>query len=345
MDHLKIDRYHYTAMIGVGGVGSGSFFKLKGNQTLGREESRSGVFLDQEDHCKLHIISHYIKSLSGPGFSVIPIGKVGDDEWGARLLKEMADVGMNTCCMEQSTGDRTLFSFCFLYPDGSGGNMTTSDSACSKVDAQYVERAMDKFIQYKGKGIALAVPEAPMEARIRLLELATDFDFFRIASFTSEEIPGILSSDLLTNIDLLAINLDEAAALTQLSVENDHPSNIVKEAVKRVSGVNPGIKLSVTLGKNGSWTWSNQSLHHVPVVEVSAINTAGAGDAFLAGIIIGLGAGLSFREAHELGSLTGSFSVTTTHTIHKKMSRESMRELGSDLIYPNSEMVHKLLEE
>ena len=208
MDHLKIDRYHYTAMIGVGGVGSGSFFKLLGNQTLGREESRSGVFLDQEDHCKLHIISHYVKSLTGPGFSVIPIGKVGDDEWGARLLKEMADVGMNTCCMEQSIGDRTLYSFCFLYPDGSGGNMTTSDSACSKVDAQYVERAMDKFIQYKGKGIALAVPEAPMEARIRLLELATDFDFFRIASFTSEEIPGILISDLLTNIDLLAINLD-----------------------------------------------------------------------------------------------------------------------------------------
>jgi hypothetical protein len=66
MDHLKIDRYHYTAMIGVGGVGSGSFFKLMGNQTLGREESRSGVFLDQEDHCKLHIISHYVKSLTGP---------------------------------------------------------------------------------------------------------------------------------------------------------------------------------------------------------------------------------------------------------------------------------------
>ena len=50
-------------MIGTGGVGSGSFFALDGNQTLGREESRGGRFLDCQDYCKLHIISHYVKVL------------------------------------------------------------------------------------------------------------------------------------------------------------------------------------------------------------------------------------------------------------------------------------------
>ena len=57
---VNIDSCHYKAMIGAGGIGSGMFFKLNGDHTLGREESRSGYFLDQKDYCKLHIISHYV---------------------------------------------------------------------------------------------------------------------------------------------------------------------------------------------------------------------------------------------------------------------------------------------
>ena len=53
----------YRAMIGAGGIGSGAFFALDGEHTLGREESRSGRLLDRRDYCKLHIISHYVKAL------------------------------------------------------------------------------------------------------------------------------------------------------------------------------------------------------------------------------------------------------------------------------------------
>ena len=83
------DRGRFRAMVGVGGIGSGSFFLLNGNHTLGREESRGGRFQDRRDYCKLHIISHYVKALLGPGFPVIPVGKVGDDDVGRRLLAEM----------------------------------------------------------------------------------------------------------------------------------------------------------------------------------------------------------------------------------------------------------------
>lgn len=59
---LDIASASYQAMIGTGGIGSGVFFALDGDHTLGREESRSGRFLDKRDYCKLHIISHYVKS-------------------------------------------------------------------------------------------------------------------------------------------------------------------------------------------------------------------------------------------------------------------------------------------
>ena len=87
--NINIHACQFQSMLGVGGIGTGVFFALEGNHTLGREESRSGHFLDQRDYCKLHIICHYVKVLLGDEFEVIPIGKVGRDEPGKRLLEEM----------------------------------------------------------------------------------------------------------------------------------------------------------------------------------------------------------------------------------------------------------------
>ena len=87
--HIDITSCRYQALIGVGGIGTGKFFALQGNTTLGREESRLGSFLDRKDYCKLHIVAHYMKVLLGPDFSVIPVGKIGDDEAGKELLQEI----------------------------------------------------------------------------------------------------------------------------------------------------------------------------------------------------------------------------------------------------------------
>ena len=42
--NIDIDTCRYHAMIGTGGIGTGMFFVLNDNPTLGREESRSGHF-------------------------------------------------------------------------------------------------------------------------------------------------------------------------------------------------------------------------------------------------------------------------------------------------------------
>jgi len=84
MGILQVDHFRYRALLGTGGIGSGKFFLLQGNHTLGREESRSGRFLDRQDYCKLHIVCDYVKILLGDDFQTFPIGKVGEDEAGGR---------------------------------------------------------------------------------------------------------------------------------------------------------------------------------------------------------------------------------------------------------------------
>jgi len=347
MNPLTIDigSCRYQALIGVGGIGSGMFFRLNGDATLGREESRSGCFIDRKDYCKLHIIAHYVRALLGPDFHTIPVGRVGDDDIGARLVHEMAEDGLDTTYVERTQGSQTLFSFCFIYPDGGGGNMTTCDSACSRVDPEYVRRSAAEFERYAGRGIALAAPEVSLEARGELLGLATRHGFLRAASFTSEEMPRVVRSSLLESVDLLAINLDEAAAAAGLRVEGTEAQTVIEAAVRTFSAKNPAIQVSITMGKNGSCCWDGNGAVWKPAGKVRVESTAGAGDAFFAGLIAGIAAGLPLHAAQELATLAGGDSVQSPHTINKNLDRISLRRLCAQSHIDISPEVHSLMED
>ena len=327
--NLPSARLKYGTMIGVGGIGAGQFFAIHGNRTLTREESRGGRFLDRRDYCKLHIISHYVGTLLGPQFATIPIGRLGDDEVGTRLLEEMHSAGLQLHRVRVAPGEQTLYSFCFLYPDGSGGNLTTDDSASSHVDSACVLGAEEDFRRHRAAGIALAVPEVPLEARAALIRLGSDYGFLRVASFTSDEIPEVLNTDFIRELDLIALNRDEAATMCGPSPAGASTEALAKRAVAQLSKTNPRLQVSITAGGQGSWSWDGRALRHVPPVSVPVQGTAGAGDAHLAGILIGLTAGLELAEAQQFGTLLAAFSVTAPHTIHPGVDRQALRNLAA----------------
>jgi ribokinase len=331
---LTPTRLRYRGLIGTGGIGSGMFFALHGNHTLGREESRSGHILDRQDYCKLHIVAHYVATLLGPIFPVLPIGKVGDDDPGRRMLQEMTAAGLDLRHVGIEAGRNTLFSICFLYPDGSGGNLTTADSASAQVDAAWVSRAEPDLAALgagsSSPGMALCMPEVSMGARARLLDLATRYGLYRAASFTSEEVAEARDSGLLAQVDLLAANRDEGAALAGITAEWP-AQDIVEAAVASARAANPSIMLSITAGREGSWTWDGQLLRHVPAHHVPVAGTAGAGDGHMAGNLVGLAVGLALSEAQELGTLVAAMSVTSPHTINKAIDGPALAAFAATL--------------
>ena len=340
---VDIQSGRYQTMIGVGGIGTGVFFALNGNHTLGREESRGGHFFDRRDYCKLHIISHYVKTLLGSEFATVPIGRIGDDKEGEQLRREMGEAGLDLQYVETIPGGQTLFSFCLVYPDGSGGNLTTDDSANATVDEAFVEQAAPLFARFQGRGVALAAPETPMVARQRLLELGTEHKFFRVTSLTSLEIASPQAGRILEQTDLLAINLDEAGALGEVPADHNEPLSIVKAAIESGRKFNPEMLLSITGGREGSWVWDGLEVHHRPIISVKAVSTAGAGDAHLAGLISGLVAGLPLSQAHELANVVAALSVMSPHTIHPLLDRCSLQEFVENHEIRLSDEVNGLL--
>ncbi|MFN7994103.1 MAG: PfkB family carbohydrate kinase [Bryobacteraceae bacterium] len=317
----------YGALLGVGGIGSGAFFRLSGNETFGREESRLGRFLDQRDYCKLHIIAHNVRALLGTAFSVIPLGRVGDDDPGRKLIGEMKQAGLDVRYVEVCPGEQTMYSICVQYPDGAGGNLTTEDSACCRVDAAFVKRALPEFERYRGRGVALAAPETPLESRAALLRLGTEYGFFRAASFNALEVPEAMQMGLFGHLDLLALNRSEAECL--MNDDADDPAHLAARAIERLNRDYPNLSVSVTAGPAGAWLWDTRTVHFTPAIPVAVRNTAGAGDAHLAALIAGAVASLETEQAHRLAGLVASYSVTSPHTIHPNLDGASLREFGA----------------
>ena len=137
------------------------------------------------------------------------------------------------------------------------------------------------------------------------------------------EIRMARDSDMLSKIDVLFLNRDEAAALTDTSAERP-PEDVAKAAVDAVRTIQPAMWLLVTAGKDGSYAWDGQHLTHAPACTVKANSAAGAGDAFCGGTLAGLASGLTLAEAQQLGGLTGALSATSPHTINAEIDRISL---------------------
>ena len=317
----------FDILIGVGGIGAGMFVELRGNRTLGREESRAGRLLDRRDACKLHIIAHHVRRLLGPSCRVLPAGCVGADESGRRVLDEMRAAGLDVSCVETVPDAPTLFSVCLLYPDGSGGNVTTDDSACSRVDTAFVARLEPEFRRHAGRGIALAAPEVPLAARAALLALATRHNFWRVAAFTAAEMPEALG--LLRQVDLLVLNRSEAAAVAGVPAEGAAPAVLAEAAVARVRREQPAIVVAVTASREGSWLWDGAVLHHQPAAQVGVAGTAGAGDAFTGALIAGHAAGLAWPDCQQLAALVAGVAIQSPHTINPDLDGAALRALAA----------------
>ena len=341
----------YRALVGVGGIGTGIFFALEGDHTVGRNESRSGRLLDVRDYCKLHIIAHYFSVLtggdpSGRAIRVLPVGKVGDDGRGARLVEEMRDAGMDVSLVEKTPDAPTLFSVCFQYPDGSGGNITTSEAAASRLTAADVDKAQGFMAENAGRFIALAAPEAPLEARRRLLELAAKHDGLKAAAFASAEIPAALQMGMLPLVEVLAVNEDEAAAIVGREFTAAKVESFLEMCGKVLAGFNPSMRVALSVGKGGVYGFEGGLWRHTPAAEVEVASTAGAGDALLAGVLAGLAAGMPFltpgaprsglsdgplSSAVDFAALLAAFSVTSPHTIHPNADLSALLEFGGKL--------------
>ena len=345
---LRIDEHSpFRQLVGVGGLGTGMFFALQGDHTLGRNESRLGSLLDVRDYCKLHIVTHYVAKLLGANqgqFPVVPLGKVGDDAAGAFLLREMREVGIDTRFVKVVAGKPTLFSVCFQYPDGSGGNITTGNSAAAGLSEEDIDHAESLFQSVGPKTIALLVPEVPLICRQHFLGVAIQKGAFSAASFVSGEIADAKRLEMFDQLSLVSLNEEEAADFVGESFTAGNPEVFLHKLFRLVALEYPQLLVVMSAGKNGAYFVDRSGWTYSPAPKAEVASAAGAGDCLLGGVLAAMAAGIPLPSAHrraatepvlenalDFGVLLASYKVSSPHTIHPDASLDELLRFAQQL--------------
>ena len=134
--------------------------------------------------------------------------------------------------------------------------------------------------------------------------------------------------DFLQSIDCFVCNVEEAGILFVSDFEGMSPEELCDElSQKVVSARIPS--MVVTLGSRGAvYADMNGDKGVYPARRVKVRDTTGAGDAFCAGVAIGLTYGKTMRKAVEIGTQLASSVITVSENV---CPRFLPRELGIDI--------------
>jgi ribokinase len=122
-----------------------------------------------------------------------------------------------------------------------------------------------------------------------------------------------------SNLDYFVPNETEAEAVTGIEVGG-------VEDAKRCAAklLEAGIKrVIITLGSMGCLVAGAEGMEHVPAFEVDAVDTTGAGDAFIGSFATFLGEGMSERDAVERACLYAGISTTGVGTQKSFLKRDA----------------------
>jgi ribokinase len=234
------------------------------------------------------------------GADVVMVSKVGDDMLGDGVLQNFERTGVDARHVErvngQSTGTATILvdksgDNCILIVKGANGDLTPED----------VERAGDDL---KTCDLILTQLEVPLETVYATLAFGKRHG----VKTALNPAPAVRDLDMTRarEASFLMPNETELAILTGLPVESE-----AEVAAAAHSLVAKGVEaIIVTLGARGSLLATAKGARRIAPVKVEAIDTTGAGDAFIGSFARYLAAGLSLDAALTQATRYAAFSVT-----------------------------------
>jgi ribokinase len=237
------------------------------------------------------------------GANVGMVAKVGNDLFGPATIKNFELQGIDATHVRIAEGVSSGVAPIFVDPSGQnriivvkGANDTLSPEDVDAA-APFLRKAETIILQFeiplgtvyhtvkfaKANGIRCIVNPAP----------AQPIDFKEVGA-ADYFIPNESEAETITGIPVQSIeDAKKCAAL------------MLRQGIRRVI---------ITLGERGCLAAGPDRIEYIPAFNVQAIDTTGAGDAFIGSFAVFLGEGLQEKEALERASLYAALSTTTVGT-------------------------------
>lgn len=237
----------------------------------------------------------------------VPVGlaaKVGEDGLGDYTAKVLAAGGVDTRGMVRSKSDSTSFSFIMVPRGGNRRILHTLAANATFGPADIDARLFDgvKWVSFNGLALLPLLEGENLAGLLKAAHAAgarTAGDTAINDRFTADDWERMLAP-CYEHFDILFPSETEAVAITG----HTEPRKICDTLRAR------GVKIAgVKLGERGCALLSDEGYFEIPAYTVKCIDTLGAGDSFMAGLISGMLSGKSPSDAARLGNAVSAHCV------------------------------------
>jgi ribokinase len=248
------------------------------------------------------------------GADVAMINSLGDDAYGDMTLENFAEFGIDTTHVHRARGSSGVAPI-WVEPDGTNRIIIIPGAN----HALTPDQAADAVRSLPDVSVVVGQLEIPQNVTTVAFAAARESG---AATILNPAPAASLDADLLAVTTWLVPNEVEFAMLTGSAATDD-------EALA-VFANDSGVRLLVTLGEDGvALVTESGEVLRIAATRRDAVDTTGAGDAFVGAFAYGLAAGMDELDAIALGNACASDSVTRP---------------GTQTSFPDTPRARKILE-
>jgi ribokinase len=253
------------------------------------------------------------------GARVTMIARVGRDVFGEQMLRNFHAQGIDTTHVG-TDAERPSGVASIVVDDEARNCILVVPGANLALSPQDVREAAPAI---REANVLLCQLEVPLETVVEAMRLARNAG---VRTILNPAPAAPLPAEVLRLADLCVPNETEIEFLT------GHPARTAEEAeaaARLLLGRGPQTVL-VTLGERGVLLLEGQTTEQVPAVPVKAIDSSGAGDAFIGSLAVFLAEGLALVEAAKRANAVAALSVTRMGTQASFPSRSETEAFLAD---------------
>ena len=238
------------------------------------------------------------------GGEVTMVSKLGQDVFGENTLKNFKSWGVNTQHVHFT--DQAFSGVAPIAVDTEGHNsIIVVTGANDLLTAEEVEAARPAIA---ASSILVCQLEIPLDINLTALRIARKEGVKTI--FNPAPARSEIPQEFYQLSDIFCPNETETELLTDKSVQ----SIVEAESAAKMLIGRGAASVILTLGERGSLLVTDATTEHVPVAPVKALDTTGAGDAFVGSLAFFLAAGKSLSDAIKRANRIAAVSVQSSGT-------------------------------
>jgi len=245
------------------------------------------------------------------GGKVTMVGRLGSDGFAEVLRKQLEQDSIDTSHIVNLPDAPT--GVAFINVDNSAQNTIIVSSGAN---ARLMPEDVNEDVFQGAKALILQL-EVPLETVFRAAKLARAAGAKVILNVAPAQ---KLSAEQLALIDVLIVNENEAALLTDLPT--DQVSQQPEQAAKQLADAVPTVIL--TLGAAGALWCEGAQTGLVSGFAVEAVDTTAAGDAFVGAFAVAYGGGQDVASAVRFANAAGALAATKTGAQPSLAARETI---------------------